>query len=71
MSNTITSTQNISSVSIDPSEAHYNDLLPDVEDLIPLKKICYPILNLIKLFKNKYLIFNQFPMYKDYALIMI
>ena len=32
------STQNISSVTIDPSEAHYNDLLPDVEDLFPLKK---------------------------------
>ena len=38
MSNTITTTQNISSVSIDPSEAHYNDLLPDdVADLLPLK----------------------------------
>jgi hypothetical protein len=32
------STQNISSVSIDPSEGHYNDLLPDVSDLFPLKK---------------------------------
>jgi hypothetical protein len=32
------STQNISSVTIDPSEAHYNDLLPDISDLFPLKR---------------------------------
>jgi len=31
-------TQNISSVTIDPSEAHYNDLLPDIADLFPLTK---------------------------------
>ena len=38
MSNSITSIQNISSITIAPSEAHYNDLLPDVADLFPLKR---------------------------------
>jgi hypothetical protein len=38
VSNIIATTQNISSVTIDPSEAHFNDLLPDISDLFPLKK---------------------------------